>query len=53
VRAKFKYGGNVDAEHRLAVVDRLKRRNGPGDAAAAAHVRSHQSQEERRGSFRP
>jgi transcriptional regulator len=53
VRAKFKYGGNVDAEHRLAVVDRLNRRNGPGDAAAAAHVSSHQSQEERRGTFRP
>jgi transcriptional regulator len=39
VKAKFKYGGNVDAAHRLAVVDRLLERRGPGDAAAADHVR--------------
>jgi transcriptional regulator len=38
VSAKFKYGGNVDAEHRLAVVERLTERDGAGDAAAAAHV---------------
>lgn len=39
VKAKFKYGGNVDEAHRLAVVDRLTERQGPGDAAAASHVR--------------
>jgi transcriptional regulator len=39
VVAKFKYGGNVDAEHRLAVADRLAGRNGPGDAAAISHLR--------------
>jgi transcriptional regulator len=39
VRAKFKYGGNVDARHRVAVAERLERRGGPGDLAAAAHVR--------------
>lgn len=39
VRAKFKYGGNVDAEHRLAVAARLDARDGPGDRAAAAHLR--------------
>jgi transcriptional regulator len=38
VAAKFKYGGNVDAAHRLAVVDHLRGRGGPGDAAAAGHV---------------
>lgn len=38
VRAKFKYGGNVDDAHRRAIVDRLRERGGPGDAAAAAHV---------------
>jgi transcriptional regulator len=38
VRAKFKYGGNVDAEHRLAVIGHLERRDGPGDRAAAAHT---------------
>jgi transcriptional regulator len=38
VAAKFKYGGNVNAEHRLAVVDHLTERNGPGDAAAADHT---------------
>jgi transcriptional regulator len=37
VAAKFKYGGNVDAEHRKAVVERLRERRGPGDLAAAAH----------------
>ena len=38
VAAKFKYGGNVDEAHRLAVVDHLGERQGPGDAAAAGHV---------------
>jgi transcriptional regulator len=38
VLAKFKYGGNVDAEHREAVVSRLLERGGPGDEAAAGHV---------------
>ena len=39
VRGKFKYGGNVEELHRLAVVERLEDRAGPGDGAAAAHVR--------------
>jgi transcriptional regulator len=38
VSAKFKYGGNVDEAHRRAVVERLNRRDDPGDAAAAGHV---------------
>jgi transcriptional regulator len=38
VRAKFKYGGNVDSDHRRAVVERLQDRNGPGDLSAADHV---------------
>jgi transcriptional regulator len=38
VRAKFKFGGNVDREHRLAVIDRLRHRDGPGDRAAADHA---------------
>lgn len=38
VKAKFKYGGNVDAAHRASVADRLAARSGPGDAAARAHV---------------
>ncbi len=38
VTAKFKYGGNVDEAHRRAVADRLVRRGGPGDDAAAGHV---------------
>jgi len=38
VRAKFKYGGNVDAEHRTAIAERLLDRNGPGDTAAATRV---------------
>src|SRR6202046_1906370 len=36
VSAKFKYGGNVDEPHRLAVVERLHQRGAPGGAAAAA-----------------
>lgn len=38
VRAKFKYGGNVDDEHRAAVVDHLRERSGPGDLAATRHL---------------
>jgi transcriptional regulator len=38
VAAKFKYGGNVDREHRLAIANHLRQRGGPGDAAAAAHT---------------
>ena len=38
VLAKFKYGGNVDAAHRRAVVARLNERGGHGDEAAAEHV---------------
>jgi transcriptional regulator len=38
VTAKFKYGGNVDIEHRSAVADRLAERGGPGDAAARRHL---------------
>jgi transcriptional regulator len=38
VRAKFKYGGNVDRAHRQAVIERLRRRDGPGDRAAADHA---------------
>jgi transcriptional regulator len=38
VLAKFKYGDNVDADHRLAVVDRLVSRGNPGDTVAAAQV---------------
>ena len=39
VRAKFKYGGNVDDEHRAHVVEKLDERHGPGDEAAIAHLR--------------
>lgn len=38
VRAKFKYGNNVDDAHRLAVADHLSQRNGPGDMAARRHI---------------
>ncbi len=38
LRAKFKYGGNVDGAHRLAVAERLQQRGGPGDAAARRHL---------------
>ena len=34
VRAKFKYGGNLDAAHQDAIIDRLAVREGPGDGAA-------------------
>ncbi len=46
VRAKFKYGGNVDGEHRNSVVRRLRDRGGPGDLVAADHA-------ERRGNGPP
>ncbi len=39
VRSKFKYGGNVDRPHRLRVAELLDQRQGPGDRAAAAHLR--------------
>jgi transcriptional regulator len=39
VRAKFKYGGNVDDAHRAQVARRLESRRGPGDARALAHLR--------------
>jgi transcriptional regulator len=45
VRAKFKYGGNVDAEHRAAVAERLAARGGPGDAAALRHLTTPRSGE--------
>lgn len=38
VQGKFKYGGNVDVAHRMQVAERLASRNGPGDAAARAHL---------------
>jgi transcriptional regulator len=38
VTAKFKYGGNVDETHRLAVVEHLHQRGGRSDEEAAAHV---------------
>ncbi len=38
VRAKFKYGGNVDRDHRQAVIEKLRSRNGPRDHAAADHT---------------
>ena len=38
VRGKFKYGGNVDVEHRLAIAGRLAERDGPGDAASREHL---------------
>ncbi len=46
VRAKFKYGGNVDAAHRRAVVERLRQRRGPGDLAAAAQTLRRMGSEE-------
>ena len=38
VRAKFKYGGNVDREHREYIADQLSFRGGPGDAAAVRQM---------------
>ncbi|MDQ2748989.1 MAG: FMN-binding negative transcriptional regulator [Actinomycetota bacterium] len=39
VRAKFKYGGNVDDAHRAAVAQRLGERGDPGDRVALSHLR--------------
>jgi len=39
VRAKFKYGGNVDVAHREAVIAALERRGLTGDLAAARQTR--------------
>lgn len=39
VRAKYKYGGNVDQDHRDAVAVRLTQRDGPGDRAALEHLK--------------
>ncbi|MGA2804416.1 MAG: FMN-binding negative transcriptional regulator [Acidimicrobiales bacterium] len=39
VRAKFKYGGNVDVAHREAVIAALERRGRPSDLAAARQTR--------------
>ncbi len=39
VRAKYKYGGNVDQEHRDAVAERLSARGGRGDRAALEQLR--------------
>lgn len=38
VRAKFKYGGNADIEHRRAVATLLAERDGPGDSMALQHL---------------
>jgi transcriptional regulator len=38
VKAKFKYGGNVDVEHRGAIADRLAARRAVGDDVARNHL---------------
>ena len=38
VQGKFKYGGNVDTDHRTHVAEQLASRDGPGDAAARGHL---------------
>jgi transcriptional regulator len=38
VRAKFKYGGNKEAEHRHELAEHLAERGGPADAAARDHL---------------
>ncbi|MGN6252947.1 MAG: FMN-binding negative transcriptional regulator [Marmoricola sp.] len=38
VRAKEKYGGNKDPEHRRRIAAGLAARGGPGDAAARTHL---------------
>jgi len=48
VRAKFKYGGNVDVEHRRSIAEHLDRRAGPGDAAAGAHLARRITEEQAR-----
>jgi transcriptional regulator len=52
VTAKFKYGGNVDDAHRRGVLERLVERDGPGDAAAADHVRRRLEHEAPSSAFR-
>lgn len=39
VRAKFKYGGNLDQDRRQHIIGLLDERAGPGDGAAARHSR--------------
>jgi transcriptional regulator len=39
VRAKYKFGGNVDQAHRDAVAQHLIERDRPGDRAALEHLR--------------
>jgi transcriptional regulator len=38
VRAKFKFGGNKTPEQQAEIAARLAERDGPGDAAARAHL---------------
>lgn len=38
VRAKFKYGGNKEPDHREVIAGRLAERDGPMDAAARDHL---------------
>ena len=38
VTAKFKFGGNKTADHRLAIADRLEARGGPRDLEARGHL---------------
>jgi transcriptional regulator len=38
VRAKFKYGGNVDLPHRQAIEAQLDQRDGPGDSVVRRHM---------------
>ncbi len=38
VKAKQKYGGNKEIDHRLAIAEHLAERDAPGDAAARAHL---------------
>jgi transcriptional regulator len=38
VRAKFKFGGNKSPEQQAEIAVRLAERDGPGDAAARAHL---------------
>ncbi len=38
VRAKMKYGGNKDPDHRRGIADHLAERDGPMDAAAREHL---------------
>lgn len=46
VRAKFKYGGNVDDAHRRAVHERLLDRDAPGDRAVATYLARHLGDED-------